>query len=56
MKNKLNKKKGAKVQFDTYKRGVYFQNCYNEGCFTKECKRLIKICQIYKSDNHNTNQ
>jgi hypothetical protein len=38
------KRKGAKVQFDTYRRGVYCQNCYNEGHFTKECKLLIKFC------------
>jgi hypothetical protein len=34
--------KGAKVRFDTWKRGVYCQKCYNEGHFTKECKLLIK--------------
>ncbi len=50
------KRKGAKVWFDTYRRGVYYQNCYNEGHFTKECKLLIKFCQICKSDNHNINQ
>ncbi len=49
------KKKDTKVQFDTTKKGVYCQNCYNEGQFTKECKLLNKLCQICKSNEHNTN-
>ncbi len=52
MKKKLNQK----VRFDTYRRGVYCYNCYNEGHFTKECKLLIKFCQICKNDNHNNHQ
>jgi hypothetical protein len=36
------KRKGAKVQFDTCRRGVHCQKCYNDGHFTKECKLLIK--------------
>lgn len=50
------KRKGAKVWFDAYRRGVYCQNYYNKGHFTKECKLLIKKFQICKSDNHNTDQ
>jgi hypothetical protein len=50
------KRKGAKVWFDTCRKGVYYHNCYNEGHFTKECKLLIKFCQICKSDNYNANQ
>jgi len=31
-------KKSKKVDFDIIKRGVYCQNCFNEGHCTKECK------------------
>jgi hypothetical protein len=50
------KRLGAKVRFDTCRRGVYCQKCYNESHFTKECKLLIKKFQICKSDNHNIDQ
>jgi hypothetical protein len=32
------KRKEVKVWFDTSRRGVYRENCYNKGHFTKECK------------------
>ncbi len=32
------KRKEVKVWFDTSRRGVYCENCYNKGHFTKECK------------------
>jgi len=48
------KRKDTKVQFDTITRGVYCQNYYNEGHFTKECKILNKFFQICKSKEHNT--
>ncbi len=48
------KRKDTKVEFDTIKRGVYYQNYYNERHFAKECKRLNKFCQICKSNEHNT--
>jgi hypothetical protein len=38
------KKKDTKDHFKTIRRGVYCQNCYNEGHFTKECKLLNKFC------------
>jgi hypothetical protein len=51
------KQKGAKVMyFDTYCKGVYCQNCYNEGLFTKDCNLLNKIFHICKNNNHNTDQ
>jgi hypothetical protein len=36
------KQKETKYHFETYRKGVYCQNCYNERHFTKECK-LLKI-------------
>jgi hypothetical protein len=38
------KKKKTKYYFETIRRGVYCQNYYNEGHFTKECKLLNKFC------------
>jgi hypothetical protein len=32
------------VNFDIVRKGVYCQNCFNEGHFTKECKWLMKFC------------
>jgi hypothetical protein len=46
------KRKGGNVRFDIYKKCVYCQICYNEGHFTKECKLLIKFCQICKGINN----
>jgi hypothetical protein len=37
------------------KEGVYCQNCFNEGHFTKEWKLLMKICRICKANDHNIN-
>jgi hypothetical protein len=39
-KNKT-KKKSKKVNIDTIRKGVYYQNCFNEGHFTKEYKLLM---------------
>ncbi len=39
-----------------YRKGVYYQNCYNKGHLTKECKLLKKICQICKQNDHNIYQ
>ncbi len=41
---KKTKKKAKKVNFDIVRKGVYCQNCFNEGHFTKECKWLMKFC------------
>ncbi len=38
------KKKFKKVNINTIREGVYCQNYFNEGCFTKECKLLMKFC------------
>jgi len=37
------KKESKKVNIDTIREGVYCQNCFNEGHFTKECKLLMKF-------------
>ncbi len=50
------KKKETKDHFETIRRGVYCQNCYNEGHLTKECKLLNKFCQICKQNDHNINR
>jgi hypothetical protein len=47
------KKKEIKYHSETIRRGVYYQNCYNEGHLTKECKLLNKFCQICKQNDHN---
>ncbi len=47
------KKKKTKDHFETIKRGVYCQNCYNEGHLIKKCKLLNKFCQICKQNDHN---
>ncbi len=44
------------MNIDTIREGVYCQNCFNEGHFTKECKLLMKFCQICKANDHNTNK
>jgi hypothetical protein len=44
----ISKKKETKDHSKTIIRGVYCQNCYNEGHLTKECKLLNKFCQICK--------
>ncbi len=41
---KKHKKKSKKMNIDTIKEGVYCQNYFNEGHFTKECKLLMKFC------------
>jgi hypothetical protein len=41
---KKTKKKFNKVNIDTMREGVYYQNYFNEGHFTKECKLLMKFC------------
>jgi hypothetical protein len=48
-------KKSKKVNIDAIWEGVYCQNCFNEGHFTKECKLLLKFCQMCKASDHNTN-
>jgi hypothetical protein len=48
------KKKETKDHSETIRRGVYYQNRYNEGHLTKECKLLNKFCQICKHNDHNT--
>jgi len=53
---KKTRNKPKKVNIETIKEGVYFQNCFNEGHFTKECKLLMKLCQIYKANDHNMDQ
>jgi len=50
------KKKSKKVDFDTIRRRVYCQNCFNESHFTKEYKLLIKFYKICKTRDHNTDQ
>ncbi len=40
---KLRPKKKKTDQSKTIKRGLYCQNCYNEGHLTKECKLLNKF-------------
>jgi hypothetical protein len=49
------KKKEIKDHFETYRKGLYCQNCYNERHFTKECviEKFYKIC---KKNDHNTYQ
>jgi hypothetical protein len=42
-KQKPNKKK-TKDYSETIRRGVYYQNCYNEGHLTKQFKLLKKNC------------
>jgi hypothetical protein len=37
------KKKKTKDHFKTIIKGLYCQNCYNEGPLTKECKLLNKF-------------
>ncbi len=44
------------MNIDTIREGVYCQNDFNEGHFTKECKLLMKLYRIYKANDHNTNQ
>ncbi len=44
------------MNIDTIREGVYCQNCFNEGHFTKECKLLMKFYQIYKASDHYTYQ
>ncbi len=46
-------KKSKKVNINTIREGVYCQNYFNEGCFTKECKLLMKFCRICKASDHN---
>jgi ketol-acid reductoisomerase len=53
---KKTKKKSKKVNIDIIKEGVYCQNCFNESHFTKECKLLMKLCRIYKANDHNMDQ
>ncbi len=48
-------KKSKKVNIDAIWEGVCCQNCFNEGHFTKECKLLLKFCQMCKASDHNTN-
>jgi len=43
------------MNIDTIREGVYCQIFFNEGHFTKECKLLMKFCQICKANDHNTN-
>ncbi len=38
------KKKETKYHFETIIRGVYYQNCYNEGHLANECNLLNKFC------------
>jgi hypothetical protein len=49
-------KKSKKIDFDTIRRGVYCQNCFDESRFTKECKLLMKFCRICKASGHNKDQ
>jgi hypothetical protein len=53
---KKTRKKFKKMNIDTIRGGVYCQNCFNENHFTKECKLLMKFCQIFKASDHNTNK
>jgi len=46
------KKKSKKMNIDIIREGVYYQNCFNEGHFTKECKLLMKFCRICKASDH----
>ncbi len=39
------KKKSKNVNIDTIREGVYYQNCFNEGHFTKEYKLLMSNLQ-----------
>ncbi len=43
------KRKETKVWFETYRRGVYCQNCYNEGHYAFDNF-------LYKRNNHNIEQ
>jgi len=43
-----------KMKFETYKKGIYYQNCYNEGHYSKECKLLQKLCHICKCNDHHS--
>jgi hypothetical protein len=52
---KKTKRKSNKIDFDT-KKGVYCQNCFNEGHFKKECKLLMEFCRICKASDHNIDQ
>ncbi len=53
---KKTKKKSKKMNIDTIREGVYCQNYFHEGHFMKECKLLMKKCQIYKANDHNMDQ
>jgi hypothetical protein len=53
---KKTKKKSKKVNIDTIKEGVYCQKTFNEGHSMKECKLLMKLCQICKDNDHNMDQ
>ncbi len=44
------KKKSKKVDFDTIRRGVCCQNCFNESHFTKEYKLLIKFYKFARQE------
>jgi hypothetical protein len=48
--------KSKKMNIDTIKEGVYCQNCFHEGHFIKDCKLLMKLCQICKASDHNMDQ
>jgi len=43
-----------KMKFETYQRGIYCQNCYNEGHYSKECKLLQKLRHICKCNDHHS--
>jgi hypothetical protein len=53
---KKNKKKAKKVNFNIVRKGVYCQNCFNEGHFTQKCKLLVNFFWICKKKDHNTDQ
>jgi hypothetical protein len=45
-KNRNQTRKKIKNHYETILKGIYCQNCYNEGHLAKECKLLNKCCHI----------
>jgi hypothetical protein len=57
MMNNLNQKKKEQKFGLTHIEEVYIvKTIITKDIFTKECKLLIKFCQICESDNHNNDQ
>ncbi len=54
---KKTKKKRNKVHVDTYQRGVYYLNCYNERHYEHQgVQVIVEVLPICKNDDHNIHQ